>query len=361
MISWLNNRRYGPIGIDLGSRSVKLVQLSADRSNLIDASRWDLPAQSTADSAKMSPEAIAKSQADLYSQAIEQALMGRAFKGREVVICLGDKQLSLQSVRVPRDEGAQLERSVLQETAGRLSYPITEAEVRFIPASDVRQGEQTLKEVIVFAVQKKVIDNTLAMLDALRLEPVAIDVEPAALARAYSSQFRREDDLLQRALVVHIGYSRSAVTITQGADLLFVKYIDIGGKDFDSAIARHLKMPLPEAQSLRKLSGDRRTDQQDPAVQRSINDALRGVIDKLAGELSMCIRYHSVTFRGHPIARLVLGGGEANPSLVEALSRQIDLACELCDPFRGIAGNSQPPRKSQWDIATGLALREVQP
>lgn len=380
MISWLNNRRYGPIGIDLGSRSVKLVQLSADRTKLIDAARWDLPVASVGETVKAEiakseiakpdsskPETVKKAtdeeiaaRSTLYAQAIEQAMIGRSFKGREVVVCLSDKQLSLQSVRVPREDGPQLERAVLQETAGRLTYPIQEAEVRFVPATDVRQGEQTLKEVIVFAAQKIVIQQMLGMLDQMRLEPVALDVEPAALARCYSSQYRREADQQQRALVVHVGYSRTAVTIAQGSDLLFVKYLEIGGKDFDQAIARHLKMPLAEAQSLRKLNGDRRTDQQDPAVQRSISDAQRSVVDKLAGELSMCVRYHGVTFRGQPIARLVLGGGEANQPLLEAMSRQMDLPCELSDPFRGMIATTQPPRKAQWDIATGLALREIQ-
>ena len=39
MISLLTKQRYGPIGVDIGSRSVKLVQFSADHSRLLDAAR----------------------------------------------------------------------------------------------------------------------------------------------------------------------------------------------------------------------------------------------------------------------------------------------------------------------------------
>ena len=42
MVSWLPKRRYSPIGIDVGGRSVKLVQLSGDRSRLIEAARIEL-------------------------------------------------------------------------------------------------------------------------------------------------------------------------------------------------------------------------------------------------------------------------------------------------------------------------------
>ncbi len=38
-----NARRHGPIGLDLGSRSVKLVQFNAERTKLVAAARKDLP------------------------------------------------------------------------------------------------------------------------------------------------------------------------------------------------------------------------------------------------------------------------------------------------------------------------------
>ena len=41
MVSWMNLKRYGPIGVDLGHSSIKLVQLTADRTQVLDAARWD--------------------------------------------------------------------------------------------------------------------------------------------------------------------------------------------------------------------------------------------------------------------------------------------------------------------------------
>ena len=43
MAGWLSFKGVGPIGVDLGTRSVKLVQFSADRKRLIETARWDLP------------------------------------------------------------------------------------------------------------------------------------------------------------------------------------------------------------------------------------------------------------------------------------------------------------------------------
>jgi len=223
----------------------------------------------------------------------------------------------------------------------------------------VRQGDQTLREVIVFAVQRSVLQQSLAVVEQARLRPVAVDVEPAALVRSYAAQYRRDDDRQARSLLVHVGYSRTAALIAQAEELLFVKYIDIGGQHLDLAVGRHLKMDLHEAVALRKHNGDRRTDMQDPEVARSVTEAIRPVVERLASELAMCVRYHSVTFRGQPIVRTVLSGGEATQSLLETLGRQLDLKCELSDPFRALPGIPNLGRRGQWEVAAGLALRDL--
>jgi type IV pilus assembly protein PilM len=349
MISLLKRRRNGPIGVDIGARAIKLVQFSGDRSRLIDACRWELPA--------LVENATVEQQMERLTSGLKQALEGRAFRGRDAVLCLNDRQLFLQNIRVKKD-GADFGRQVAQEAASKVPFGLESAELRFVESADVRHGDSMLREVIVFACQRAVIDQALAIVDSAKLQPVAVDVEPAALVRSYAGQFRREDDRQQRALMVHVGYTRTAAVIAQGDDLLFVKYIEVGGSHFDAAVARHLKMDLAEAVSLRRHNGDRRADMQDPEVSRGVNDATRSVVERLAAELGMCVRYHSVTFRGQPITRMVLGGGEATQQLLDAVAKQLDIKCELSDPFRGFSTVPNAGRKGQWDVAAGLALRE---
>ena len=351
MVSWLPSRRYSPIGIDIGVRSLKLVQLSRDRSRLIEATRVEMPPPL----AQPTPEEFTAR----VGEALVKGLSGKSFHGRDVVVCLNDKQLFLQSVRVPKQAGQQLDRLVAQEAAGRLPYGIADAELRYVEAADVRQGDAVLREVIVFACQRTVLHQSLQVCQHARLNPVAVDVEPAALVRSYAGQYRRDEDRQARALVVHIGYSRTAAMIAQGDDLLFVKYIDLGGQHLDSAVATFLKMDLPEAVALRRHSGDRRAEMQDPEIARSLAQAMRPVLERLSSELAMCVRYHSVTFRGQPIVRFVLGGGEATPQLLETLGKQLELPCELSDAFRSFPTVPNLGRKGQWDVAAGLAMRDL--
>jgi len=350
MLSLFRKSRVSPIGVDLGSGSVKLLQMNAERTHILEAVRWDVDQEDAAADQQQYTAALSK--------AVQQACEGRDFRGRDAVLSIGAPELFVQNIRVPKAPSEELQRSIFQEAAGRIPFPVDEAEIRFIETVDVRQGDTMRREVIVMAVHRPVLEQQIdAVIDA-GLRPVAVDAEPGALLRCYAHQYRRDEDHQSRSMLVNVGSTQSVVVIAQGSETLFIKYIDVGGHHMDQAVARHLSMPLSEAAALRRHNGDRRSDQQDPEVAKSIQESVREVIDQLAGELSMCLRYHSVTFRGQPLARLVLGGGEASSDLIAALTRRVDVKCELGDPLRRFQALVPTGRNTQWDIAAGLALRK---
>ncbi len=349
MIAFLK-RNYTPIGIDIGARVVKLVQLSADGNRIIESGRWDLPLDAQPNSPDFAGHVV---------QALKQARDGKRFRGRDAVVCLSPRQYLVQNVRVPKGEPFQIEHAARQECQTRLPFPPQEAELRFIESVDVRQTDGMKREVIVLAVHRPVLDQMLGVVEEAGYLPVAVEVEPTALLRVYQRQYRRGEDQGARAMFVHIGHANTVVFIAQGDEILFIKNLDLGGKHFDEAVAKHLELPVAEAWSLRRHNGDRRAEQQDAEVAASVNESCRPVIEKLINEVSLCVRYHSVTFRGQALKRLVLAGGEATPALAEAVSGRLNLKCELGDPLRAFESNPLPGRKTQWDLALGLALNNV--
>lgn len=351
MPRFLTRQRYSPIGLDLGARSVKLVQFTADHGRLVDAARWELPLDQ--------PAGAGEAWRSSAVSAIQQAREGHEFRGRDVVLCLNERQLFLQNIRVAPTEKMSLDRLVQQEAAGRIPFPLAETELRHIEAADVRQGDQILREVILLACHRPALEESLATVEEAGLRPVAVDVKPAAMLRAYSSQFRREEDRHVRSMLVNIGHGGTLVVIVQDNEPLFVKFIELGGRQFDEAVARSLKMEIADAAALRRHNGDRRSDRQDPEIARSVAEATRPVLERLVSELAMCVRYHSVTFRGKPLERLVLSGGESTTALAETLHKRLGVKCELSDPLRGFQGTQQRGRHGQWDIAAGLALRNI--
>ena len=348
MIPLLALRSFGPIGIDVGSRSVKLLQFNADRTRVLDAARREIPP----------PDAEPARRAAGLADAIVSAREQHNFRGREAVVCLSGQELFVQNIRIPKTPGEETERVLLQEASSRLPYPMAEAEVRFVEAGDVRQGDALKREVILLACKRSVLAQLLNTVCSTGLKLIAVDVEPLALLRCYGWQFRRDEDRQQRAMFVHVGATSTVVVIAHGSEPLFVKYIDVGGQHMDEAVAAYLKMDLPAAASLRRHNGDRRADQQDQEIVRGLLEGVRPILERLAGELALCVRYHSVTFRGQPLVRVVVGGGEASTPLVEHLAARLDLKCELGDPLRNFEMAIQTGRRGQWDIAVGMALRQ---
>ncbi|MHB8899675.1 MAG: type IV pilus assembly protein PilM [Thermoguttaceae bacterium] len=350
MIAWIDKYRFSPIGIDVGSRCVKLMQFDREGSRVREAARWDLPAARPIDGEERDAQVV---------EAIQRARDGRSFRGKEAVFCMRAADLFVQNLRVPKADGAELSRLVHEEASGRLPFPGNEAEVRFLVAGDVRHGDAVRREVIVMACHRPAVERTLEIARRVGLTPTAIDNEPTALLRCYRRQFRREDDHQRRMMLVNVGASSTVVLIAEGRNPMFVKYLDIGGRHLDESVARHLQMPLADAAALRRHNGDRRADQRDEEITRGIAESIRPVLERLVNELSMCIRYHSVTFRGQSLAQIILGGGEASEIVQKWIGDRLDLPCELGEPFRDIQTPRLGGRSSQWDIAAGLALRTV--
>jgi type IV pilus assembly protein PilM len=213
--------------------------------------------------------------------------------------------------------------------------------------------------VILLACHRPVLQRILGIAEETGLRAAAIDVEPNALLRCYAKQLRRDEDQERRVIYVHVGASVTTALIARGPDAVFVKYLDVGGRHLDEAVARHLQMTLADASALRRHNGDRRAEQRDPEVARSIAESIRPVLEDLVAGLSMCIRYYSVTFRGQPLAQLILGGGEASETLKQWLATRLDVPCQLGDPLRSYEKPASAGRATQWDVAAGLALRSL--
>lgn len=335
--------RYGPIGIDIGSRSIKLVQFTADRQDTVDTARWEWQAPPFEDSDSWS---------DAVAAALRAALAGRGFRGRQAVLGLNNHQLFIQSIRVPKSDHGDLMTTVEQEVASRIPFPMEETMLDYWESADIRQGESLLREVIVFACHQPVASRLAKVAQTAGLQPIAIDVEPAAIIRSYCAQFRRDDERSQRALLVHLGYRSTAIIICQFDTALFVKYLELGGMHIDQCAAQALKLSQQDAHALR-----RQLDQAEPDVVRTLLEAIRPVIEKLVREISMCIRYHNVTFRGRGVERMLLGGGEASRHLMEILASRLGVEAVLSDPFRRMQVSAESSHPGLWDVAAGLALR----
>lgn len=296
---------------------------------------------------------------EVVIEAFRKLAEDRRFRGRKVVLCLQGDDLFVQNARIPKRTYEGYDSSIYQEAEARLPASLDEMDLRFIEAGDIRQGNVVKSEVVLLAARKARIIWLIEAAEAAGLQPVAIDAEPTALLRSYGRLYRRTEDQGKSVMITRIGYRKTIVAITGEEGPLFVKHIDVGEVDFDRAVAEYLGISLGEAAQLRGHRGDRRSNRRDPDVARCLAEAVRPILDSLAHDLNMCVRYHSITFRRHPLAELVLTGPGVDEAILDWVSVHMNIPCVQGNPLRGLAGDRQTVGESRWDLAVGLAMRGI--
>jgi type IV pilus assembly protein PilM len=346
--------RPGPIGLDVGTENVRLLQLTQVAGNLRvqAAGQWQFP------EGLSSPGADPVARASQAGDGIRQLLRKNAFRGRDVISCLRTEQLAIRNVRLPRMHQAELERAMMYEAQERLGFEVTPDRVYYVSAGEIRTGAEAAQEVLLMGVPAQAVQDHVALLEAARLRPRHIDSEPTALLRAYERCMRRIQDEEQMVVVLDIGYSSTRVVVARGQTPLLIKTIDIAGRKFNESVARELNLPYAEAAHIRRRGG--------AGTDWPVIDAIRPHAEALAGEVGLCLRYCSVTFRGLRPSRLIATGGEAyDVSLLKLLGEQLNCECVLGEPLRGMdlhqAGFDGDRRGTltEWSVATGLALRDM--
>jgi len=346
MVNFSVFRRLSPIGLDIGPRSLRAVQLSGDRSSIVHAVEMEIDT-----SQDSSADAISS-----IANTVRVALRDGGFQGGSVVLSLGHPDLLLQNIRISDTPDAPLANGVLEEIASRANISPENVEIRWIDAGVVQQGETQRREVLLLACRKAAVTERIQLAEKAGIRLLALDAEPAAVTRAVLRQYRRQTDQSQTMLFLRIGQRNTLVFITRGDHPLFAKYLPFGGDDLDQALVRQFQIPLESALVLRHGYGERRRDQRDPEVVRTVQECLHPLWNSWLEEIARCARYYQVTFRGQPIERIIISGSEATVELQERLEKFFDLPVEILDPFRAIRCPQEIDMSPQWDLAIGLAL-----
>jgi type IV pilus assembly protein PilM len=242
--------------------------------------------------------------------------------------------------------------------------------VQIIPAGEVRQGIDVRQEVIVLAARNDDVNSYIEQLHRAGLVVESLDIEPAAIYRSQERFIRRREDEQEVNVLVDIGYRRTQVVIGRGRDISFMKPIDLGSVQLHEAVSRKLGITMDEARALRRrlieaapgpsLSLD--AVKRD-SVRQAVFDATRSTMETLGREISLCLRYYSVTFRGQrPVKLRLLGGEAADPLLLGVLNASLGVPVEASNPLFSVDTSRMDASErkgfmSEWAMAFGLSLR----
>lgn len=347
------NQDVGPIAVDIGGRTVRVLQLRRRREGKNYRCQVLCAAHREVGIGEVN-------QPDALREALRDAIRECKLHRRTAVTCLPPADVSVKSIRLPDMPEVELEAAALLEARERFSNLGDDAVLRAMPVGLVGTEGDPRQEVMILAAQPQAIDSRLNLLTDVGFEVAGIEPASSAFFRPIQRFQQRASDVGVPNAMVEVGYRGAQIILSRGSEIVFVKQCEAGGRQIDDAVARAAKVSIEEAAAMR--CRDWATDHQ-ALWSPDVTEAAGEVVRKLARELNLSLRYFAVTFRGQKPAEVLCGGREAGPVLARLMSAELDIPVSLADPLRGIddggffSDDRRGNEKPAWTRVIGLALR----
>ncbi len=303
------------------------------------------------------------------TQIVTRLLHQSRIGAKHVMPAVAGQAVIVRSLKFPAMPRPQLAEAIKWEAERYIPFPVQEAIMDFDVVGEIPDTAE--QEIMLVAAQRGLIDSHVEVLKGARLSPIAMDVQPFALARSLSSYLSTPvEGQAANVALIDVGAGTTDLVIFREEVLRFTRIIPIGGTYFTRAIAGRLGMSEDEAEAL-KLTRGQAPLGQDQQFDRPEDAQLCSVIGAVLGELVTEIRRSIDYFRlqyHEEVARVVAtGGGVMLRNLVTFLERELGVRVETGDPLVQLHPNSRhcsPELLSNagpiFCVAIGLALRGVQ-
>ena len=346
------------LGLDIGSSSVKLVQLKdAKRGFILDAFGVSpLPPEAIVDGALMNSTAIV--------QAIQELLSELKIKQREVAIGVSGHSVIIKKISMPRMTREELEESIQWEAEQYIPFDVKDVniDVQILTPPDVDTGTGQM-DVLLVAAKKDMINDYTSVVAEAGLTPVVVDVDAFAVQNAFEVNY----DIPKGETVVLVNAGAAVVNINVLAKGLttFTRDVTMGGNQFTEEIQKQLNVSYDEAEKL-KVGGEAGQDA-DSVVPQEVERVIQGVADQLAGEIQRSLDFYAGTAADATFSKVYLSGGTAKiPALFKTIESRVGVPVEILNPFKLIEIDNRKfdpgfimDVAPMAAVAVGLALRRA--
>lgn len=341
------------IGLDISDQSVKVVQLAHRKDYRLLSHCWQaIPSGAIEKGIIRDAAAVRRT----VLQALERCRISSDVHDG-VVASIPEVQSFVRVIEVPLMQEDELREAVQWEVAQHIPFGLENVNIDWQPLPKGHRPAPGRQEVLVGAVQKRVVDPLIEMLQGLDLDVAALELESQALVRALISPELRSR---QGLLIVDIGGASTNVIIHDHGAMRFTATLQRG--------VTKLLSVLPEADQQRLSLGK----PPGPSLSREETERISGLLAAGATELVVEVRgvvefYNSIDAQ-HEVREILLTGGGSNlPGLERAwLNYFEDVHVQRGNPWVNVlpyARHKQPPLSAYESVhfttAVGLALRSV--
>lgn len=339
------------LGLDIGSSSIKLVQIKEHRGRYIlqKFAVKELEPEVIVDGTVMDEGRVVS--------AIKELLAANNVKLKQVAISISGHAVIVKKISLPPMPNEELDGQVKLSAEQYIPFDINEVNLDFhvLPPSEHAE-EQDEMSIVLVAAKKDKINELTELVKAAGLIPMVMDVDAFAVENMYGVTYPSTQE--DTTTLVNIGASVMNVNIVRGGVSLFTRDIPLGGNRYSEAVQREMGVSFEEAEQLKKSDGD--DDHTLATVMESVNA-------EVASEIARTIDYFKTTSSESDITRVLLcGGGAKVRGLAQQLHDRMHVDVDIANPFNEIDTSScdvSPDVLAEMGplaaVGVGLALRTV--
>src|SRR5690242_13492476 len=312
------------VGLDIGSSSVKLVQLKEKRGGfqLLAFGTAPLPPEAIVDGALMNSSAIV--------QAIQEVVAQQKLKAKDVAIGIRGHSVIIKKISLPRMTQEELDESIQWEAEQYIPFDVKDVNIDtqiLTPEGDAA-GQM---DVLLVAAKKDMINDYTSVCAEAGLTATVVDVDAFAVQNAYEVSY--EAAAGETVVLINVGAAVTNVNIIANGTTTFTRDVTMGGNSCTEEIQKQLNISYDEAEAL-KVGGQGETD---AVVPQEVERVIQGVADQLAGEIQRSLDFYAATAADNRITRVYLSGGTARiPALFKIIEQRAGVPVEVLNPFKSI-------------------------
>jgi len=309
-------------GLDIGSSSIKLVELDRAKSGfkLQNLGLSPLPPEAIVDGALMDSVTIIDAIRDLVSTT--------KTKRKDVVTSVSGHSVIVKKITLPFMTEAELGESIQWEAERYIPFDINDVNIDFHMLGSSSENAD-LMDVVLVAAKKDIINDYQSVIVEAGLNPLIIDTDSFALENMLEINYDIDKD--ETVAVANVGASITNINILKNNTSSFTRDIFKGGNQITEEIQRQLHIDYEEAERIKV--GSKGESPSQPAVQ----NVLKTASEALAIEIGNSLDFFQSTSTYEKVSKLYLsGGGSKIKDFDIVLQQQIGLPVEVANPFKRV-------------------------
>ncbi|WP_027014074.1 pilus assembly protein PilM [Comamonas composti] len=322
----LFSRQPAPLlGVDISSSSIKLVELSKNKSGELLLERCAIE---PLDRGWVTEGNIEKF--DEVAEALRRLVKKSGTRTKNVAMALPASAVITKKISLPGGMSEQeLEVQVESEANQYIPFSLEEVSLDFcvIGPSPGSPGDV---DVLIAASRREKVQDRQGLAEAAGLKPVVIDIEGHASRMAAERLIERLPNRGEGALVAlfEVGAMTTSMQVLRNSDVIYERDQAFGGAQLTQLIARQYGFSQEEAEAKKRNSD--LPDDYGSAV-------LKPFVQSMTQEVARALQFFFTSTPYNRIDHILLAGGSSPLSgLVEAITQQTGFACTLVNPFDGM-------------------------